>query len=69
MPNISEMGFADLLPRKPVIYEVVPPRLGLPVSQIERRIADLESVLNDKRIDALNVPELMDREGTGFQGC
>lgn len=58
------MTLRDILSNKPVIYEVVPPKLGSSESEIARRIEHLERVLQDKRIDAINIPELMERKET-----
>lgn len=55
------MPFREMLSSRPVLYEVVPPKLGSPDSEIQRRIELLEGVLHDRRIDAINIPELMER--------
>ena len=55
------MSFREMLSSRPVLYEVVPPKLGSPDSEIQRRIELLEGVLHDRRVDAINVPELLER--------
>ena len=52
---------------KPVIYEIVPPKLGSSESEIERRIELLERVLRDSRINAINIPELKEKRETNGQ--
>jgi len=61
------MTLRDILSSKPVIYEVAPPKLGSSKSEIAKRIELLEGVLHDKRIDAINIPELMERRETNGQ--
>jgi 5,10-methylenetetrahydrofolate reductase len=43
----------------PVIYEIVPPRRD--TSRFNTELRGVERVLNESRIDAVNVPELMSR--------
>ncbi len=47
------------LGKRPVIYEIVPPRRD--TSRYHSELSGVEGVLNDKRITAVNVPELMRR--------
>ncbi len=56
------MSLADILRKKPVIYEVVPPRISQQNRAEESKLKGLEGVLADKRISAVNIPELIARE-------
>jgi 5,10-methylenetetrahydrofolate reductase len=49
----------DALHDRPVLYEVVPPRRE--PSKFETELRGLDGVLGDKRVNAINVPELFDR--------
>jgi 5,10-methylenetetrahydrofolate reductase len=47
------------LKERPVIYEIVPPRRD--TSRFNTELRGVETVLQDSRIDAVNIPELMTR--------
>jgi 5,10-methylenetetrahydrofolate reductase len=48
------------LKQRPVIYEIVPPRRD--TSRFSTELRGVEEVLNDSRIAAINVPELINRK-------
>jgi hypothetical protein len=50
-----------LLKERPVIYEIVPPRRD--TSRYQTELRGVEEVLDDSRIAAINVPELINRRG------
>ncbi|HMF33150.1 MAG TPA: hypothetical protein VKK79_17120 [Candidatus Lokiarchaeia archaeon] len=52
---------------RPIIYEVVPPRLDISPESCNSTLKMLQTVLDEPRIDAFNVPEIIERkefEGT-----
>ena len=51
-----------VLGSRPVIYEIVPPRKD--TSRFETDLRGVEEVLHDQRIDAVNIPELINRRET-----
>ena len=53
------MTLKALLKKRPVIYEIVPPRKD--TSRYQTELRGVEEVLKDPRIAAINVPELMNR--------
>ena len=53
------MALKAKLKSRPVIYEIVPPRRD--TSRYQSELRGVEDVLRDKRIDAVNVPELTRR--------
>lgn len=53
------MSLKTSLKSRPVIYEIVPPRRD--TSRFNTEVRGVEAVLQDKRIDAINIPELMTR--------
>ena len=53
------MSLKSSLGKRPVIYEVVPPRRD--TSRYNTEFRDLEEVLHESRIDAVNIPELINR--------
>ncbi len=53
------MKLKAALSTRPVIYEIVPPRAD--TSRFETSLRGVEEVLSDSRIDAVNIPELIDR--------
>lgn len=57
------MPLKTLLEKKPVIYEIVPPRRD--VSRFNTELRGVEEVLHDKRIAAVNIPELINRRSEG----
>jgi 5,10-methylenetetrahydrofolate reductase len=48
---------------KPVIYEIVPPRAN--ASRFGAELRGVEMVMQDSRIDAINIPELINRRESG----
>ncbi len=54
------MTLRAVLERKPAIYEIVPPRKD--VSRFNTELQGVEDVLHDTRIDAINIPELINRK-------
>ncbi len=58
------MSLKASLKNRPVIYEIVPPRRE--ASKFNTELKGVEEVLQDKRILAINIPELINRrEGEG----
>lgn len=57
------MAFKDSLRNRPVIYEIVPPRRD--TSRFHTELHGVEDVLHDRRIAAINVPELINRREQG----
>ena len=57
------MSLKTSLKGGPVIYEIVPPRRD--TSRFHTELRGVEEVLQDKRIDAVNIPELMTRRKRG----
>ena len=53
------MSFKSSLRSRPIIYEIVPPRRD--TSRFNTELLGVEEVLNDPRISAINVPELINR--------
>lgn len=53
------MSLKSSLKRRPVIYEIVPPRRD--TSRFNTELQGIEQVLEDRRIAAINIPELMAR--------
>jgi len=53
------------LGKKPVIYEIVPPRAN--PSRFGTELRGVEKVMQDSRIDAINIPELINRRESGGQ--
>jgi 5,10-methylenetetrahydrofolate reductase len=56
---VSLMKLKAALSSRPVIYEIVPPRVE--PSKFETGVRGVEDVFRDGRIDAINIPELIDR--------
>ena len=56
---LQGLALRDALKGRPVIYEIVPPRRD--TSRFQTELRGVEEVLNDSRITAINVPELMNR--------
>ena len=56
------MSLRALLKKRPIIYEIVPPRRD--TSRYHTELKGVEEVLNDSRIAAINVPELINRRET-----
>ncbi len=56
------MSLKRVLKDKPVIYEIVPPRANS--SRFGTELRGVEMVMHDRRIDAINIPELINRRGT-----
>ncbi len=59
------MSLKSSLKSRPIIYEIVPPRRDS--SRFNTELRGVEQVLEDRRIDAINIPELMARRKTGGQ--
>jgi len=57
------LSLGGLLRNKPVIYEIVPPRRDR--SRYNTELRGVEEVLNDTRIAAINIPELINRGALG----
>ena len=58
------MSLKTTLRRRPIIYEIVPPRRD--TSRFHTELRGVEEVLHDPRIAAINIPELINRrEGRG----
>ena len=57
------MSLKTSLKRRPVIYEIVPPRRD--TSRFNTELRGVEEVLRDGRIEAINIPELMTRRRAG----
>jgi len=57
------LSLGGLLRNKPVIYEIVPPRWDK--SRFNTELRGVEEVLNDSRIAAINIPELINRGAAG----
>ncbi len=55
------MTLNETLLERPILYEVVPPKLTATKAVIAKKLELLESVLYDTRINAINVPELVER--------
>jgi hypothetical protein len=53
------MSLKSVLKSRPVIYEIVPPRRD--PSRYSTELGGIEAVLHDKRIAAINIPELINR--------
>ena len=53
------MSLKRVLGDKPVIYEIVPPRSN--PSRFGTELRGIEDVMHDRRINAINVPELINR--------
>ena len=56
------MNLKSALKGRPVIYEIVPPRRD--TSRYQTELRGVESVLQDGRVNAINIPELMVRRET-----
>ncbi len=57
------MSLKTSLKDGPLIYEIVPPRRD--TSRFNTELRGVENVLTDRRIDAINIPELMTRRKDG----
>lgn len=53
------MTLKNSLKNRPVLYEIVPPRRD--TSRFNTELRGVQSVMEDRRIDAINIPELMTR--------
>jgi 5,10-methylenetetrahydrofolate reductase len=53
----------EALGSRPVIYEIVPPRAN--PSRFGMELHGVEGVMHDRRIDAINIPELINRRESG----
>lgn len=59
------MSLRSSLRDRPVIYEIVPPRKD--TSRFNTELRGVEDVLADRRIAAINIPELINRREVGGQ--
>ncbi|HLC59709.1 MAG TPA: hypothetical protein VJH34_04255 [archaeon] len=59
------MSLEKKLYNHPILYEVVPPKLDLSLSDFRNKLNLLKSVLDECKIDAFNVPEIIDRREIG----
>lgn len=57
------MGLKASLKKRPVIYEIVPPRQD--TSRYNTELQGVEDVLGEPRIAAINIPELINRKQSG----
>jgi len=57
------LSLKNSLKSRPVIYEIVPPRRD--TSRFNTELRGVEAVLEDRRINAINIPELMTRRIQG----
>jgi hypothetical protein len=55
----------QVLGNRPVIYEIVPPRANS--SRFGTELRGVEMVMQDRRIDAINIPELINRRESSGQ--
>lgn len=58
------MSLIERLRDRPVVAEVIPPRIGASQSQIEGALQVVQTLVDTCRVDAVNVPEII---GSGFQ--
>jgi hypothetical protein len=61
--SLVSVGLKEELRNRPVIYEIVPPRRD--VSRFNTELRGVEEVLHDRRIEAVNIPELINRRSEG----